>query len=234
VRTRTVPEDLRRRIEDDLGPVRPLAPVWRRTLLTACCATGIFVLSLVVIPLRSDMPMLPLWLSWGASLLELGLGVLLIGMSLREAVPGQALPTPTVVLAVVTAMALQVAVGIGSWLLAPGLPEAVAEVISSIDAGMTCLRHDASLALPTLVVTLLLVLRALPVRPSVAGLLGGCGAGMSADAITHLVCPMADLRHVLVWHSGAIVLLGLIGWLLGLAWERLRRRSATPEAPGRS
>jgi hypothetical protein len=30
---------------------------------------------------------------------------------------------------------------------------------------------------------------------------------------------MSDLRHVLVWHTGAMVVLMLLGWAIGRAWE---------------
>ena len=78
------------------------------------------------------------------------------------------------------------------------------------------------MALPALAVTLWLVFRALPLRPSIAGLLGGAGAAVTADALTHVLCPMSDLRHVLVWHTGALIGLMFIGWLAGKLWERKR------------
>lgn len=227
--TNPMSDKLRRAIETDLAPVRPLPPVWRRTLVVAACATLVFVVTLIVIPLRSDMPTLPLWLSWGASVLELLVGLLLIGLALREAVPGCAIGRGPAAAAVLTALALQVAVGLGSWLFSPGMPPDAVSRISAIGSGMSCLSHDASLALPTFVVTLLLIVRALPLRPSMAGLLGGGGAALTADAVTHLLCPMTDLDHVLVWHSGAIVIFMAAGWALGLLWERLRdRRAASP------
>ena len=91
-------------------------------------------------------------------------------------------------------------------------------------AGVTCATHDTGLALPALVVTMWLVFRALPLRPSVAGLLGGTGAAVTADAITHVLCPMSGLRHVLVWHTGVIFGLMLIGWAAGVLWERAKFR----------
>ncbi len=45
---------------------------------------------------------------------------------------------------------------------------------------------------------------------------------MTADALTHVLCPMSDLRHVLVWHTGALIGLMFIGWLAGKLWERKR------------
>ena len=92
--------------------------------------------------------------------------------------------------------------------------------------GVGCATHDLALGLPALAVTLWLVFRALPLRPSIAGLLGGTGAAITADAINHIVCPMSDLRHVLVWHTGVIFGLMLVGWLTGKIWERVRFGSA--------
>jgi hypothetical protein len=71
-------------------------------------------------------------------------------------------------------------------------------------------------------VALWLVFRALPLRPSVAGLLGGTGAAVTADAVIHILCPMSDLRHVLVWHTGVIIGLMVIGWAAGKLWEKRR------------
>jgi len=85
-----------------------------------------------------------------------------------------------------------------------------------------CSAHDAALALPALAVTLWLVFRALPLRPSMAGLLGGTGAAVTADAINHILCPMSDLRHVLVWHTGMIFGLMAVGWAAGKIWEQRR------------
>ena len=47
---------------------------------------------------------------------------------------------------------------------------------------------------------------------------------MTADAISHLLCPYSDLRHVLVWHTGTIVLFMVLGWAVGTIWGRLRWR----------
>ena len=83
---------------------------------------------------------------------------------------------------------------------------------------------DAAMALPAALVTFWLLLRALPTRAPLAGLLGGAGAGASADGLLHLICPMSDLHHVLVWHTGAVVLLAVGGFLAGTLWERRRSR----------
>jgi hypothetical protein len=85
-----------------------------------------------------------------------------------------------------------------------------------------CLRNELVISIPAVLLTLFLVLRALPLRPCITGLLGGAGAGLVADGINHLLCPVSDLRHVLVWHTGAILVLMTLGWIAGRIWELLR------------
>jgi hypothetical protein len=221
VNTDLLPEGLRRAISDDLAPVKPLPPVWMRTLYAvAVAAAGLAVVVTVFkLTLRPDMEQLPMWLSWGCTALQLVVGVVLVGMALREAVPGNGVPSGAVTLAVTTGVVMQVLVGIATWMHSPGMPLIKGH---GLKAGVTCSTHDAALALPALAITLWLVFRALPLRPSVAGLLGGTGAAVTADAVNHILCPMSDLRHVLLWHTGMIFGLMLVGWAAGKLWERKR------------
>jgi hypothetical protein len=84
---------------------------------------------------------------------------------------------------------------------------------------------ESTLALPALALTMVLVGRAYAVRPRWAGVLGGAGAGVVTDGIWHLICPFADLSHVLVWHGGAVLALAALGWIVGTAVEVVRRRA---------
>lgn len=217
----SMPESLRTAISHDLQPVRPLPPVWMRTLTAvAVAAAGLAaVVFLFKMSLRPDMDRLPMWLGWGCTAVQLAVGVVLIGMALREAVPGSGVPAGAVKLAVGTGVVMQILVGIATWMHTPGMPFVQGRGVA---VGVGCAMHDMALGLPAFAVTLWLVFRALPLRPSVAGLLGGTGAAITADAVNHVVCPMSDLRHVLVWHTGVIFGLMLIGWLTGRIWERKR------------
>ena len=219
--TGLLPESLRRSISADLEPVRPLPPAWMRTLKAAAVAAVGLALVITIFKLspRADLEQIPMWLSWGCTALQLGVGILLLGMALREAIPGQGVPLGAVALGIGTAVLIQVLVGIVTWMHSTGMPLVDGHGMS---AGITCTTHDVAMALPALAVTLWLVFRALPLRPSIAGLLGGAGAAVTADALTHVLCPMSDLRHVLVWHTGALIGLMLIGWLTGKLWERKR------------
>jgi hypothetical protein len=219
-----IPDSLRRAVEGDLKPVRPLPPAWMRTLqavaVAALCLAAIVVF--FKLSLRPDMDQLPMWLGWGCTILQLVVGIVLLGMALREAVPGEGVPSGAVGLAVGTGVSMQVLVGIATWIHSPGTASVAGR---GLKAGLTCASHDAAFALPALVVTLWLVFRALPLRPSVAGLLGGTGAAVTADAMTHVYCPLSDLRHVLVWHTGVIFGLMVIGWAAGVLWERAKFRN---------
>lgn len=217
--TESLPDELRRAIEDDSRPVRPLSPVWLRTVVAVGILIVVLALVLANASLRSDLDQLPMWLSWGCSLLQLGLGVLLIGLAVREAVPGQGAPRGAVRTAAVVALAVQVMVGVATAIYSPTI-----SLIGTIGSGVGCFRHESLMALPTFVVILWLVFRALPLRAPTAGLLGGAGATVASDAVIHLVCPMSNLAHVLVWHSGAVVLFMGLGWSIGVVWERIRWR----------
>lgn len=215
-----IPAALRAAVGRDLEPVRPLHPPWRRTVLVAGVATAVFATVLLIpgLRLRQDLANLPLWLSWGASLVELAAGIAVIGLALREAVPGGAAPRGAVRAVAFAAFALQIVIGVATWLYGPGTPPGA----GWLAAGAGCLGHDAALILPCFAVTLWLVFRALPLRAPAAGLLGGCGAALTGDAVTHLLCPVSDLAHLLVWHTGAVLGFTVLGWLIGTLWERRR------------
>jgi hypothetical protein len=218
VSSSSLPASLREAVSEDLTPVKPLRPWWMRTIYALVVSAGglAVVIAFLGLSLRSDMDQLPIWLIWGCTAVQLVVGVVLIGMALRESVPGNCAPAGTASLAVTTGVVMQVLVGIATWMHSPGVPLLKGQ---GFGIGIGCSSHDAALALPALAMTLWLVFRALPLRPSVAGLLGGAGAAVTADAVNHFVCPMSDLRHVLVWHTGMMFGLMLLGWVTGKVWE---------------
>jgi hypothetical protein len=212
-----LPEALRDAIERDHRAVRPLPPLWRRSLAVLLVALAVLAAVVVTHRLRPDLPNLSFWIGWGATAVELLAGILLVGLALRESVPGQALPRSTVVLAVVAALGANALVALATWMGTHQPPMGFA-------GGSMCLRNELLIAVPAVLLTTYLVVRALPLRPCVTGLLGGAGAGLVADGVNHLLCPISDLRHVLVWHTGAILLLMASGWIAGRIWELLRSR----------
>lgn len=213
-----IPDGLRQAIELDHRAVRPLHPIWLRVMIAVSALAVVLALVLANASLRADLDELPMWLSWGCSALQLALGIILLGLAVRESVPGAAAPIGAVRLAALLAVGVQLLVGVATAVLSP----AIALSDGSLGPGVGCLKHESLLALPAFVVTLGLVFRALPLRAPTAGLLGGGGAAVAADAAIHLMCPMSNLSHVIVWHTGAVVLFMVAGWAAGAAWERLR------------
>ena len=140
----------------------------------------------------------------------------------RESVPGLALSPGAIAAALGLGAAVNIIIVFATW---AGSSAANAYTEPFME-GVVCSRAETLFGVPALIVTLILVARALPLRPHVVGLLAGCGAGMIGDGINHLLCPISTLRHVLVWHSGVIVLLALLGWGAGLGWEFYEARRA--------
>lgn len=210
-----LPDAVQKAIERDHRAVRPLPPAWRRTLAVVIVALALLAAVLVTHKVRPDLPILSFWIGWGATAIELLAGIVLVGLALRESVPGQALTTSTIVLAVAAAMAANGLVALATWIGTHQAPKA-------LHGGSMCLRNELLVSIPAVLLIVFLVLRALPLRACIVGLLGGAGAGLMADGINHLLCPVSDLRHVLVWHTGAIFVLMAIGWLAGRMWELSR------------
>src|SRR5512135_930208 len=92
-----IPQALRDAVARDLRPVRPLARPWQRAAIVLPLALVLLVAAPIVFGLRGDAGRVGLALTWGVSVFQLGLGMVLVGMALREAVPGRALSTPSLV-----------------------------------------------------------------------------------------------------------------------------------------
>jgi len=213
----TVPEELLKAVTDDLQPVTPLAPVWRRTLWALAVSALVFATAVFGFGLRSDIQSIPTWLGWGCSAIEFLAAALLLGLALRESIPGRSVPLGSAFAALSASIIYQLAVGYITWRFSPGEFQAFGQ-------GMSCMMSDTMLALPTFLITFWLIVRAFPTRAWMAGLLGGAGAAIASDAITHLQCPVSDMRHVLAWHTGAVILMSATGALAGYAWGRWRTK----------
>ena len=83
-----------------------------------------------------------------------------------------------------------------------------------------CFWRISSLGLPPVLLVLWLLSRGLPLRPKVAGLLAGIGGGLVSEGVYRLHCGMSHPAHVLPWHTGAVLVMGLLGFIAGMWWER--------------
>ncbi|MFN7988420.1 MAG: NrsF family protein [Thermoanaerobaculia bacterium] len=212
-------QELRRAVAGDLKPVRPLPPPWRRALPLLAWAVLAVVLVVAVRGLRPDAGRLGGLLVWGFVLAEVAAGAGLVILALAESTPGRGAGRSVGLPALAGSVALFVFLALFVRRASPGVevPDPL------VTFGPSCLGMQGVIGLTALALTAFLVLRAAPLRAAFAGILAGAGAGLMAEGVYHLDCPITHLEHVLVWHGSAILLLALVGLGLGLAVERRER-----------
>jgi hypothetical protein len=212
----TIPFALRAAITADLRPVAPLPSPLRRMVWLVPIALLLLGTAVFVFGLRRDAPILGLTLTWVASTLQMLLGLVLATAALREAVPGTTLSRQAIGLVFATALLAVVTLTWMTWLVSPTtiLNGRVAFV------WRVCVAGTVLSALPALAVSGVLVARAFPLRPRLAGALYGVGAGLMADAGWRLFCHFSDPRHVFGAHIFGVVLVGALGILVASVLKR--------------
>lgn len=217
-----VPAALRDRIAYDLRPVRPLRSPARRALALLPLGLALIICIPALWGLRSNLALLGSGAAWGLSAVQSFAGLLLVGVALREAVPGRELSP----LAIAAAVAAAVAVFVG-------LTFVTRAIVPSVEApGVVwryiweCFWMSALTSVAPLAAAGWLAARALPTRPAVAGALYGLGAGLMNDAGVRIFCWVDSPRHVLIAHGGAILLLAITGALAATLIDIIRARNA--------
>ncbi len=218
--TERVPDVLHRAIGRDLAPVRPLPPPWRRTVVLVPLAAAVFVGVPLLMGVRQDARVLGAWWSWGISSLQVVVGFVLVGLALREAVPGSGLTRRQLLTAIGGAFVVVAAVTWGTYFISP----TIAPPARQLPFFIYCLRHSALVGVPAVIAAGLLAGRAFPTRPWVAGALYGLGAGLMSDAGWRLFCDVSAPSHVLAAHGGAVLSLAVLGMLTARAGEWVRDR----------
>jgi hypothetical protein len=215
-----LPERLRQAIEADHRPVHPLPRAERRVVWVALCAAVLLAVAPAAFGRRSNAAELGAIVFWGATAAQCAVGLLLAWLALREAIPAAGASLNRRAAALAGGVVFQVLASLAGWARLGGAPAA------AFSHGSTCAALETVIAIPALIVTLVLVARAYAVRPGWAGVLGGMGSGLIADGAWRLVCPYGDLTHLLVWHTGAVVLLALLGLVAGTLIGSQRTRGA--------
>jgi hypothetical protein len=203
------PALLRDTVRGDLRPVRPLRSPVQRAFWLLPLAAATLACAVLVFSLRRDAPALGWTLTWGASLAQVLIGVWLIVLALRDAVPGRQLNTRALATAIALVLGFSAALTIQTWRVSPiGIRTAWALITTE------CFVGTWLTALPLLFGAVLLVSRAFPTRPWTTGLLAGLGAGATADAGWRLFCHFTTPGHVLLSHTAGMLAAGLAGALL--------------------
>jgi hypothetical protein len=213
----SVPADLRARIHADYAAVRPLRSPSLRALWCAPFAALALLAAPTYFNVREDALQLGWSGSWGVSLAQVAVGFSLIAAALRESVPGRSWSAGAIGWWVVTPIALVIAVTFASWEASPVMLQRGWWTV-----GAVCLGGSAATALPVVALASVLVARAYPTRPGLAGFLLGLGAGVVADAGWRMFCHFSEPAHVLPAHLGAVAMSAIAGALLSI-----RLRSGT-------
>lgn len=205
-------------VRGSLRPVRPYLPPSLRAL--ALLPVGVVLL--VGIPAlwgpRPNLGLLGGFAAWGLSALQMLLGLTIVGLALREAVPGQELSRRTLAALVLLGVLLFLALTLTSEWLAPVALRRRVWVVEAIG----CFRMAAMWGVPALAIASWPTVRASPTRPLVASAVCGLGTGLMTDAGMRLFCGVSTVSHVLVGHGAAILLLGALGAFVGAVADRLR------------
>lgn len=214
---------VRDEIVGSLTPVRPLAAPSRRVWMLvpfgiALAATAPLLEGGARANLASAGPLL----TWGLTGLQTLLGLWLLALGFREAVPGRNVSGRALALATILTISLVVAITLVTNAAShTGVPAG-----KVVQFWIECVILPMAFGVPLLLVTTLMAVRAFPTRPAIAGGLCGMSAGVLSDAGWRLTCWISDPAHV-TSHGVSIVILTLAGALLAVAvdaprWRRLR------------
>jgi hypothetical protein len=220
-------EGLRSAVAATLTPVQPLAPPSLRALTMAPLAALLLTAAPLVFSFRDLGSLGWLW-SWGASIVQMVAGLAIVALALREAVPGRNLPTRTLLSIVAAVVMLFVGITIGAWSASPfDIRRHWWQI------GAMCIAAAGTSALPAVALSSVLIVRAFPVRPLLAGGIAGFGSGLLADAGWRLFCHYSEPTHVLAAHLGAIAFATVAGatlteWLTAHAYGQSSRITPRP------
>jgi hypothetical protein len=203
------PPALRAAIARDLEPMQALAPPHVRALWMVPVALVLFTFAPAILSVRGDTQRLGFVLSWGASFLETALGLGVVAVALREAVPGTLVSRRVITVVWALAIGTVTFITMVTWRVSPTplLQQGLGFV------WRVCVAGTFVSALPALALSLLLIRRAFPLRPALAGALCGVGSGLLADSGWRMFCHFTDPAHVFGAHILAIAAVTLAGAL---------------------
>jgi hypothetical protein len=228
------PEALLEAVARDLKPVKPSPLPFQLALRMAPLAVVVLSVVVLLMGIRGDREILGPVLTWGASVAQLGLAVMLTWVAIHESTPAGRLSKKGIYLALIATSLAVVAVtwitylmspargasrmgpwvmglgprfwGLGPWVM--GLACGIGGTIAGgILVGLFGWMYRSSMA----------------TRPAVAGALYGAGAGVAINAGWRLACPLSDPWHALGAHGGAVIATALLGALVGRGLGGRRR-----------
>jgi hypothetical protein len=216
-----VPVSLLNRVRSNFGPVKPLASPSRRLCALVPLALILFFGPPIYYHWRENFAQLPAWASWGMSAIESLGGIALMGLALRQAVPGLGVK-PRWMLSALAAGALLFSCV--SLITVKVLPTPLHDADSWARLAWECVTMELLFAIPSLAVSAWLVARALPMRPALTGATYGLAVGLMTDAGMRLYCWIDQPLHVFAGHGGTLLLGTIGGALMAALIERGKYR----------
>ena len=206
-----------------LRPVRPLASATRRVWMLVPFGLALAVTAPALSGQRGDLNAYAPLITWGLSGLQSLLGLWLLALGFREAVPGRNVSRQALGLASV----LTVSVVLGVTFVTNLVSATVVPAPRVWQYWAECVVGPMLLGAPFMIVATLMAVRAFPTRPAIAGALCGLSAGVLSDAGWRLGCWFSDPSHVVGSHGLAMLGLAVAGSLLAVAadfprWRRIR------------
>lgn len=215
----------REQIVSSLTPVRPLPGPSRRVWLLVPLGLLLAATAPLLNGSRGDLRAYSPLLTWGATGLQSLVGVWLLALGFREAVPGRNVSGRALTLASLLTGVLVV----GITFLTNAASATVVPAGREWRYWVECLIWPAVLGAPFMVLATLMAVRAFPTRPAIAGGLCGLSAGVLSDAGWRLSCWISHPAHIIESHALAMLSLAAAGSLLAVLadlprWRRFRSR----------
>jgi hypothetical protein len=201
-------------LSSDFKPVRPLAHPRLRALWITPVWLLIVAIVLVVLGLRPDYTRLGPEATWGLSFIQLLACLLVFYAMLRSTIPGDSMPLW--ILASIGLSGMVIHAGV-SWISDQWSPN-LAEPGHEWRAGLACLSAIIIFALLPFAFGIVWIRAGLPIQARATGILLGLGSGLAAEAAWRLHCPISSWDHVLVSHSGAVLVAMACGLMFGSWW----------------
>lgn len=213
----------RDQIVASLTPVRPLAAPSRRVCVLVPLGLAVTAATPFFGGPRGDLGDHTMLVTWGLTGLQSLVGLWLLALGFREAVPGRNVSSRALAFAGVLTAALILAVTFATNAASPTIVAAGREW----QYWRECVIGPTIAGAPLMLLATLMTARAFPTRPSIAGALCGLSAGVLADAGWRMGCWISSPAHVIGSHGLAVLGLTVAGSMLAVVVDSARWRRVT-------
>lgn len=219
----------REQIVSSLTPVRPLPAPSQRVWMLIPLGLLLAAAAPLLAGQRGDLATYAPLVTWGLTGLQSLLGLWLLALGFREAVPGQNVSwralTVASALAALLVLVITLLTNVASATFVPAGRE--------WQYWAECVIGPMAIGTPFMILATLMAARAFPTRPAIAGALCGMSAGILSDAGWRLSCWISEPAHIIGSHGLAILGLTAAGSLVVVGadlprWRRLRSTRRVP------